>query len=335
MEVLGRPLEAGTMLGQLFSSEPQTLFLNEGTSYAEYELGKLEALRGLVSDESRESLERDILITKAGIAGERQIAFELQNSHYPLVFIHDLQLELKGLRSQIDYLVITPYNAVVIECKNLIGDITVDREGTFVRSFGSGRYRQRTAIYSPITQNERHIQLMKAIVREGRNPLEHLIQNHILDNYYHSVVVLANKETILSARQALRAIRDKVVRADRLVAYLKRLDQAYAKKNPRDSFKSMRATAEWWLSINKPKRIDLSSRYVLADPADTTRAPAAASPANAGNAAPVPLCPFCGAPMVLRTARRGAHAGQQFWGCSNFGITRCGGIINIVQQPPQ
>jgi hypothetical protein len=29
-------------------------------------------------------------------------------------------------------------------------------------------------------------------------------------------------------------------------------------------------------------------------------------------------CPKCGADMVLRTARRGAKAGSQFWGCSNY-----------------
>jgi len=29
-------------------------------------------------------------------------------------------------------------------------------------------------------------------------------------------------------------------------------------------------------------------------------------------------CPKCGSEMVLRTARKGAHAGDQFWGCSGF-----------------
>lgn len=29
-------------------------------------------------------------------------------------------------------------------------------------------------------------------------------------------------------------------------------------------------------------------------------------------------CPRCGAPMVMRTARRGAQAGGQFWGCSRY-----------------
>ena len=31
-----------------------------------------------------------------------------------------------------------------------------------------------------------------------------------------------------------------------------------------------------------------------------------------------PACPQCGKPMVLRTARKGQHAGSQFWGCSGY-----------------
>jgi restriction system protein len=34
------------------------------------------------------------------------------------------------------------------------------------------------------------------------------------------------------------------------------------------------------------------------------------------------ICPKCGASMVLRTAQRGSHAGQQFWGCSRFPACR-------------
>jgi restriction system protein len=31
-----------------------------------------------------------------------------------------------------------------------------------------------------------------------------------------------------------------------------------------------------------------------------------------------PICPSCGRPMALRTARKGAHAGSQFWGCTGY-----------------
>src|SRR5688500_10130108 len=42
------------------------------------------------------------------------------------------------------------------------------------------------------------------------------------------------------------------------------------------------------------------------------------------DAAPVPSCPQCGKPMVQRTARKGSHRGQPFWGCSVF--PACSGI---------
>ena len=32
----------------------------------------------------------------------------------------------------------------------------------------------------------------------------------------------------------------------------------------------------------------------------------------------VPLCPKCNIPMVLRTVKKGQHAGKQFYGCVNF-----------------
>jgi len=34
------------------------------------------------------------------------------------------------------------------------------------------------------------------------------------------------------------------------------------------------------------------------------------------------VCPECGSEMVLRTARKGANVGQQFWGCSRFPACR-------------
>lgn len=38
-------------------------------------------------------------------------------------------------------------------------------------------------------------------------------------------------------------------------------------------------------------------------------------------------CPRCGSQMILRTAKRGANAGRQFWGCSKF--PKCRAVINI------
>jgi hypothetical protein len=42
----------------------------------------------------------------------------------------------------------------------------------------------------------------------------------------------------------------------------------------------------------------------------------------------VPLCPKCGTPMVLRTARRGENIGGQFYGCANY--PKCKEIIPVL-----
>ena len=44
-----------------------------------------------------------------------------------------------------------------------------------------------------------------------------------------------------------------------------------------------------------------------------------------------PACPVCSKPMVLRTARKGIHAGSQFWGCS--GYPECKGTR--AMEPPR
>jgi restriction system protein len=46
-----------------------------------------------------------------------------------------------------------------------------------------------------------------------------------------------------------------------------------------------------------------------------------------GPAPGAPLCPRCESPMVLRTARRGANAGDQFWGCSTY--PKCNGTRRL------
>ena len=53
--------------------------------------------------------------------------------------------------------------------------------------------------------------------------------------------------------------------------------------------------------------------------------------ARAGESAPAaPACPKCGKPMRQRTASRGAHEGQAFWGCP--GYPACNGIRRMSEE---
>lgn len=63
-----------------------------------------------------------------------------------------------------------------------------------------------------------------------------------------------------------------------------------------------------------------------------SKAPAAVVPSSAETAREEPTeppatCPKCGAPMVVRTARKGMNLGQQFLGCSTF--PKCSGTRDL------
>jgi restriction system protein len=61
------------------------------------------------------------------------------------------------------------------------------------------------------------------------------------------------------------------------------------------------------------------------EPSPVTAAPAS-KPVAATEVPARPKCPRCGSEMVLRRAKKGAHAGREFWGCSMYTKMGCGGI---------
>jgi hypothetical protein len=60
----------------------------------------------------------------------------------------------------------------------------------------------------------------------------------------------------------------------------------------------------------------------------SSETPEPAPPAPTPVATAEPTCPKCGSKMVLRTAKSGNNAGNQFWGCSAF--PRCRSILTVT-----
>lgn len=73
------------------------------------------------------------------------------------------------------------------------------------------------------------------------------------------------------------------------------------------------------LAFARGKRLELIDGAKLRGMmAELKRTQPAAPVAEPAQSASNPLCPRCESPMVLRTARHGANAGEQFWGCSTY-----------------
>ncbi|MDE6004826.1 MAG: NERD domain-containing protein, partial [Oscillospiraceae bacterium] len=134
---------------------------------AEQEIQKLEKIQKseqfqkMASPELRKQLEQQILAFKYGIAGEEKVLYELENSHMPMYILHDLYLKHEKLTAQIDYLVITKKLVLVIECKNLYGDIYINKNGDFIRKSNYNGETTEEGMYNPLTQNRRHIELIR------------------------------------------------------------------------------------------------------------------------------------------------------------------------------
>lgn len=204
-------------------SNPEVIVLKETSDSKEY-LTKLKDLKDKSTGNAKllEKIEKEIAITEAGIYGEDSILFELKNSGMDLVVIHDLYIETSdGRGAQIDFFVITPYVNVIIECKNLFGNIEINSKGEFIRTFDYKGRKYKEGIYSPITQNERHITVYKDCRKEDKNFAQKLLFEKFFDTYNKSVVVLANPKTVVNDRFAKKEVKEQIIRCDQLVTYLK------------------------------------------------------------------------------------------------------------------
>ncbi|MCD7837096.1 MAG: hypothetical protein LUG83_10755, partial [Lachnospiraceae bacterium] len=69
----------------------------------------------------------------------------------------------------------------------MIGDIEINNRGDFIRSYNLFGKKVHEGIYSPITQNQRHIQVLKEIrLSEKTNIISKIMFEKYFDDNYKS-----------------------------------------------------------------------------------------------------------------------------------------------------
>lgn len=239
----------------------EPIFLKE-VSNSQQQLQALEDLKQRASEQTRKQIEKEIEFVKYGIKGEEQIAFELKNSHMPMYILHDLYLQLGELNAQIDYLLITRKGVFVVECKNLFGDITINEKGDFIRNMKFGGKTIKEGIYSPVTQNKRHLEIIKALrMEEKKNILTKALYDKNFYSIYHSVIVLANPRTILKDHYAPKVIKEQVIRGDQIINHIKKVNNSLELASSSD--KNMKELALYFLSKHCENQVDYTKKYEL------------------------------------------------------------------------
>lgn len=177
----------------LFQKKIGTVFLKEDSDASNF-ITRMQELEQQVTDlELKAEIQKQIKLASYGELGEKNISFELKNSGMDMYILHDIYLEYGDLSAQIDYLVITRKHIFVIECKNLIGNIEIDYQGNFIRTYEMFGKKVKEGIYSPITQNQRHLEVIKQVRKEAKgNFIMKAALEYFFSDSYKPLVVLAN-----------------------------------------------------------------------------------------------------------------------------------------------
>lgn len=258
-----------------------------------------------------------------------------------------------GGTTEIDVLMLTAKGIFVFESKNYSGWIFgSENQKNWVQSLprGRGRKSQKDSFYNPVWQNRSHIKHLQALIGDD------------VDMY--SVIVFSERCTLkkinIYSRDLNIVKRDKVVETvkniwksvpadvmsesdiaklyDMLYPYSQvskevkqqhiiDISEAMAKDN--DGEDEIGA-ADDNTDISKVIAVAASSASDTPATADMKAADVVTETETCASAAEEQLrCPRCGGKLVLRTAAKGGHRGNRFYGCSNF--PRCRYIKNAYE----
>lgn len=241
----------------LFDRFRETIFL-KSDSELEKEIAELKSIREQVKD--KEKLDIDIKKLELGLMGERQIEYELKTSDLGIYVLHDITLPYEDLTAQIDYIINTPAATYIVECKNLIGNVTVDNKGEFVREYYINGKHIKESIYSPYRQALRHIELIKKRWLERNGKLSQLLFEKNFSSWYRPLVVFCNPKGILNIKYAPKKIKDHIVKIDQLNEYLKKEYNNTTWDNL-STQKQMLDNSEGFLNANITRVRELKDKY--------------------------------------------------------------------------
>ncbi|MCR5460869.1 MAG: NERD domain-containing protein [Acetatifactor sp.] len=215
-----------------------------------------------------------------------------------------------GETSEIDVVFITQKGIFIFESKNYSGWIFGDEKGKYWTAMLPNK--QKNQFYNPIMQNKTHLKWMRSFVGD-EIPLFSIIafsercELKKVTVYSEDVKVIKRDLTYATVRSIWDMNPDKVsedkinelyerlkklTNVDEAVkaAHIENIEKKYKQQPANDQKKDMDNNTA---AVKENEKCDKISEEIS-------------------------VCPQCGAPLVLRTAKKGNNAGKQFYGCSTF-----------------
>ena len=235
-----------------------TVFYKENSDLQD----KYNALKKL-NDEypNNEDLLSELYIVKKGLDGENEIAYQLKKAHIGMYVLRDIKVKHEDLTAQIDYVIITPVYTYYVECKNLVGNITVTDKGDFIREFTINGKRIKKGMYSPLRQVEAQREVIRKIWESNSSAIKKFFASKNFDYYRRVLVVAANQDTILNTNRAPKEIKYKILRADALIRQIEYDLNHRGNDEYLDSKKSMEKIAQSYIDLSSKEEINYYDYY--------------------------------------------------------------------------
>ena len=235
-----------------------TIFYKENSDLQD----KYDALMKLNEEyPNNEELQNELFIVKKGLEGENEIAYQLKKAHIGMYVLRDIKVKYENLTAQIDYVIITPVYTYYVECKNLVGNITVTDKGDFIREYSFNGKKIKKGMYSPLRQVEEQREVIRKIWENNSSALKKLFASKNFEHYRRVLVVAANKETILNTNRAPQEMKYKILRADALVRQIEYDLNHRGNDEYLESRKGMEEMAQSYLNLSEKDDINYYDYY--------------------------------------------------------------------------
>lgn len=210
---------------------------------------------------NNEELVNEMFIVKKGLDGENEIAYQLNKAHIGMYVLRDMKFKYENLTAQIDYIIITPVYTYYVECKNLVGNITVTDKGDFVREFIINGIRTKKGMYSPLRQVEAQREVVRKIWENKTSKIVKFFASNNFEYYRKVLVIAANQDTIINTTRAPKDIKSKVLRADALIRQIEHDLYKRSKYDKVSNKKEMEEEAQSYIDMSTPDKIDYYNFY--------------------------------------------------------------------------
>lgn len=210
---------------------------------------------------NNENILSELYIVKKGLDGENEIAYQLKKTNIGMYVIRDLKVKYEDLTAQIDYVIITPVYTYYVECKNLVGNITVTEKGEFIREYTINGKKIKKGMYSPLRQVEAQREVIRKIWENNTSKFKKFFSSKYFEHYRRVLVVAANEETILNTANAPKDIKYKVLRADGLINQIKYDLNHREQDDILDSKKKLEEYAQSYINMSTNENVNYYEYY--------------------------------------------------------------------------